>query len=96
LSVTASLPYKLQHLPRNNQHIKIIYFDKSWEKWNRLTSTFLAIKTSLASIFNLTPFYPSKTLLFLKIPFGCNDLHEINWQKVWSKEILNLQNTLGS
>ncbi len=81
--VVYSLPHAMLTPPLNSQKMQIMYYDKIWDEWDHVGNTLLTLKVSLASIFKLTRFQPSRKLLILIIPDNCSALNEIDWSKVW-------------
>jgi hypothetical protein len=71
-----------------HQARRYVYLDRSWDTPHRLAVFLERAKFAVLAAFGLTRYVPSRQLLLIEAPSGCEAAHSVNWRMVWDRQLL--------
>lgn len=67
---------------------RYIYFDRTWERPNRLGAFVERVKYGALEMLRLTEYTPSWYLLLVETPPDCHAANAVDWRPVWNRSNL--------
>jgi hypothetical protein len=100
----ALLPITLEQEPlmrfsnaNGRQNIRrYIYFDRSWSEPHYLAMFMERGKHAILAALGMTVFAPSKAMLLIESPPGCQITDTIDWQTLWNRDYLSSIGAAGT
>jgi hypothetical protein len=67
---------------------RYVYLERSWDSPHRLAVFFERAKFAVLAVFGLTRYVPSRQLLLVEAPPGCEAADGVDWRLVWDRRML--------
>ena len=67
---------------------RYVYLESSWDSPHRLAVFFERAKFATLAVFGLTRYVPSRQLLLVEAPSGCDAADGVDWRLVWDRRML--------